>query len=103
MTDFDEFVIGRTPALLRLAYLLTHDRLLAEDLVQEALVKACRRWHRVVGADNPDAYVHRIVLNEFASWRRRRSSGERPDLIPDVAVPDLGDQVAERDLLWRLL
>ena len=34
---FDEFVAARSRALLRTAYLLTHDHALAEDLLQTAL------------------------------------------------------------------
>ncbi|GAB3873519.1 hypothetical protein GCM10028802_07560 [Terrabacter terrigena] len=35
--SFDDFVASRPTRLLRTAYLLTHDRALAEDLVQTAL------------------------------------------------------------------
>src|SRR5262245_55816737 len=43
-SEFDLFVRGRTPALLRAAYLLTGDQHLAEDLVQAALARTHRRW-----------------------------------------------------------
>ena len=49
MTDkvgFDEFVVSRSPALLRTAYLLVHDEGLAEDLVQTALTKSWFAWRR---------------------------------------------------------
>ena len=54
---FDEFVRARTPALARTAYLLTGDAHLAEDLVQTALFKAARAWHRIEG--DPEPYVRR--------------------------------------------
>lgn len=38
--QFDEFVVSRSPALLRSAYLLVQDAGLAEDLLQTALTKA---------------------------------------------------------------
>ena len=47
--DFHAFVVARTPALSRTAYLLTGDAHLAEDLVQTALFKAARAWHRIQG------------------------------------------------------
>jgi DNA-directed RNA polymerase specialized sigma24 family protein len=65
--EFDAFVV---------AYMLTRDMGLAEDLVQIALTKAHRRWRTSGGADSPDAYVRRIVVNEHTSWRRRRSNTE---------------------------
>jgi RNA polymerase sigma-70 factor (sigma-E family) len=101
--SFDEFVLARGPALLRFAYLLTRDSGRAEDLVQDALLKTHRRWDAVVRADRPDAYVRRIVVNDFLSWRRRRSSREVTGAVPETVMPDGTDRLAERDLLWRAL
>lgn len=105
--EFDEWVVARSPALLRSAYLMCGDAHLAEDLVQSALLKAFRHWHRVVTADSPEAYVRGIVVKEFLSWRRRRSTGERPaELLPDPPYDDPAlaavDPVA-RDRSWALL
>ena len=99
---FDEFVTGRGPALLRFAYLLSGDYGLAEDLVQGALVKAHRRWAGNLGADYPEAYVRRIIINDFTSWRRR-SSQVVVGQVPDTPYGDAADTVADRDLMWRAL
>lgn len=104
---FDAFVVERSPALLRTALMLCGDPHDAEDLVQSALARAYRKWRRVAAADQPHAYVRTMVVNEFLSWRRRRSAGEVPVAPadrPDVA--DAGDRpggVAERDAAWGLL
>ena len=37
--DFDDFVVARSSALLRVAYLLPHDSHLAEDLLQTSLTR----------------------------------------------------------------
>jgi RNA polymerase sigma-70 factor (sigma-E family) len=101
---FDDFVVSRGPALLRFAYVLTGDGPLAEDLVQEALVKAHRRWAgRQRLADHPEAYVRRIVVNQYVSWRRRRASTELPGRIPERPHPDSSDALAAHDEMWRLL
>jgi hypothetical protein len=55
--QFDEFMASRWPGLVRLAFGLTGDRWLAEDLTQTALAKAYAAWWRVRRADDPDAYV----------------------------------------------
>ncbi len=68
--DFHAFVVARTPALSRTAYLLTGDAHLAEDLVQAALFKAARSWHRIQGS--PEAYVRRILYTQNVSWWRAR-------------------------------
>jgi RNA polymerase sigma-70 factor (sigma-E family) len=67
---FHAFVVARTPALSRTAYLLTGDAHLAEDLVQTALFKAARSWHRIQG--DPEPYVRRILYTQNISWWRSR-------------------------------
>jgi DNA-directed RNA polymerase specialized sigma24 family protein len=73
--SFDEFVAARSHALLRTAYLLTHEHALAEDLLQTALTKAWFAWKLIDGA--PEPYVRKILFNTYASWWRRRWSGCR--------------------------
>ena len=71
--DFEEYVAHRGPALLRLATLVTGNEADAQDAVQDALSRALTRWDRIVLADDPDAYVRRMVLNAHTSaWRRFR-------------------------------
>jgi len=92
-------VAGRGRAHLRLAYVLCRDADLAQDLVQNALVKVHPRWDRV---DNPDAYVRRAIVNDFLSWRRRRAATEVvTDCLPETARSAVGPE--DRDAMWRLL
>lgn len=101
--SFGEYASVRTPTLLRFAYLLSGNREFAEDLVQDTLVKVYRRWPRVVKTERPDAYVRRMLVNEYLSWRRRRSGHERPGPVPDRGVPDAAQELVDRDMVWRLL
>ncbi|WP_432985697.1 SigE family RNA polymerase sigma factor [Dactylosporangium sp. CA-233914] len=105
--EFNDFVLGRSPALLRFAYLLTGDRHLAEDLTQEALVRAHRRWSGIESQEGPEPYVRKTILRQYLSWRRRRSSGERPVADPlelaAAAQPDAAGRIAEADAMWGLL
>ena len=82
MLVFEEFVATRGQALLRLAHLLTGDSHLAEDLTQEALAKAYRHWGRVCRAEQPEAYVRRILVREQLSWWRRANRREIPHPSP---------------------
>ena len=101
MLDFEEFVVARTPALLRFGYLLTGDAARAEDVLQEALIDAHRHWSRVTAHE---AFVRRSMVGEYVSWRRPRSSGELPGDVPDGPVPDLPDAgLAERDAVKAYL
>jgi RNA polymerase sigma-70 factor (sigma-E family) len=99
---FDDFVVARSPRLLRTSFLLTHDWGLAEDLLQTALARAWEAWHRIEG--DPEPYVRRILANSYASWWRRRWMGELPtEAVPEPAGPDPNSGVDERDRVWRAL
>ncbi|MCC9706305.1 SigE family RNA polymerase sigma factor [Streptomyces sp. MNU76] len=79
--SFREFVAGRSSALLKTAVLLSGgDRHAAEDLLQNALIKAAGRWHRI---DEPEAYVRQILYRQQVSrwrlkWRRRELTVAEP-------------------------
>ncbi|MER6675557.1 SigE family RNA polymerase sigma factor [Streptomyces sp. NPDC000983] len=104
---FREFVENRSSALLRTAVLLSGgDRHAGEDLLQNALVKAAGRWHRI---EDPEAYVRQVLYRQQVSrwrlkWPRRElsvaeppDSGARPD---DSAAADL--RLVMRGALARL-
>ncbi|MFI6762295.1 SigE family RNA polymerase sigma factor [Micromonospora sp. NPDC050417] len=65
-----EFVTSRTPALMRVAYLLTGDRHAAEDLLQSALAKTIPKWRTLRNAD-PEGYLRAVMYREQVSWWRR--------------------------------
>lgn len=104
--SFEDYVTARGSTLLRFAYLLTGDRHLAEDLVQEVLSRVHRRWHRMTHVEHPDAYLRTAIVRQFLSWRRRRASQEASlDALPEQpdAAPDHAGVHAVRDEMWRLL
>jgi RNA polymerase sigma-70 factor (sigma-E family) len=75
--DFADFVRHRSTPMLRTAWLLTGgDWALAEDLAQAAFSEVWRHWPRVSVMDAPEAYAHKVMLNTFLSWRRRRWTTE---------------------------
>ncbi|MFE6824517.1 SigE family RNA polymerase sigma factor [Streptomyces sp. NPDC057690] len=105
-TDFQDFVAARSTALFRGALVLTGDREAAEDLVQETLEKACRRWRVIEAKDAPDAYVRRIMVNLANDrWRRfrRLTTTHHPEGGDTVAPGDEYGQVDSRDELVRAL
>src|SRR3954454_21407484 len=98
--EFDSFVLARTQALLRTAYLLVHDEALAEDLLQTALTKAWFAWSRIEG--DPEPYVRTILVNTFASWWRRKWNGEHAYAdLPDR--PGRDDATEDRHDLWTAM
>jgi RNA polymerase sigma-70 factor (sigma-E family) len=68
---FDEFAGARLQAVLRFATALTGDPDLAKDLVQEVLIRVNGQWQKVGQLDRPEAYIRKMVVNEYLSWRRR--------------------------------
>ncbi len=70
---FTELYLRNAAEALRLAYLLTGDRALAEDLVQEAFVKLAGRFADLRNPSAFPAYLRKTVVNlARMHWRRRR-------------------------------
>ena len=81
---FSEFAEACTPSLFRTAYLMAGDHQLAQDLLQEALIKTLIAWPRLHDRADLQAYTRRIIITTSISWRRRRSFHERPtDTLPE--------------------
>ncbi|GAB3151276.1 SigE family RNA polymerase sigma factor [Micromonospora sonneratiae] len=103
---YEEFADSRLAALLRYAVMLTGDPHLAQDLVQETMVRVQLNWRRVDRADSPERYVRRMLTNQFVDWRR--GSWVRRVLLraepEELAVPtDHAQTTADRDQLWSQL
>ena len=101
--DFKAFAASRWPGLVRLAFGLTGDRWLAEDIAQTALARAYVAWRRVSRADDPDAYVRRILVNASNRRFRKRRFTEQPGELPDLPVDGPADLIGERAALFAAL
>ncbi len=101
---FEDWVRSRLAGLMRFAMVLCCDAGLAEDVVQEVLVKAYQRWDTIERLDRPEAYVRRMIVNEHLNWRRKWAR-----YLPSASVgatepvADFADENAERaELLAEL-
>lgn len=102
--DFHGFVAARSAALFRGAFVLTGSRDAAEDLVQETLERACRKWRAISAKDAPDAYVRRIMVNLANDrWRRFRRTAQHPVDGEPAAPGDEYGRIDSRDQLVRAL
>ena len=98
MRTFEDFARSNLPGLLRLAGVLARDRQTAEDVVQEVLFRASRRWDHIAASASPDAYVRRMVVNEYLSWRRKWARIiPRSEIDTGILAPDHAETLAERD------
>lgn len=71
----------------------------AEELVQEALLRACRRWSHVSRLDSPEGWTYRVAVHlANSAWRRRRAerrAHERHEPAGTVVEP-----APVEDRLW---
>jgi Sigma-70 region 2 len=94
--DFSAFAVSRWAGLVRLAFGLTGDRRAAEDLAQATLARAYVAWRRVSRADDPDAYLHRILANASTRRFRRHRVTERRGEMPETAEENPAGLAGER-------
>jgi len=98
--DFHDFVVAGSATLFRLARMLAPDPHAGEDLLQATLLKAWSAWPRVRRAENPDAYVRRVMVNLATKSRRRHWRGETPTaLLPERPAVDELTAIDNRDAL----
>jgi RNA polymerase sigma-70 factor (sigma-E family) len=101
----DDLYRRHAPDAVRLAYLLTGDRALAEDLTQEAFVRMFGRFRDLRNPDAFGAYLRKTVVNLTRSHFRRVKverayvARERTMSTTTSSQPD----VAARDEMWQAL
>ena len=102
LATFRQNVEATIPALRRYARALTRDSDIADDLVQDTLVRALRSEHLFHGGD-VRSWLYTILTN--LNRNRRRSLARRPLLLPiedndapDLAGPEAGGRDIERAL-----
>ena len=94
--SFDAFYLREYPKMVALAAAVSGSRLVAEDLAQEAMLRAHRRWDRVAGYEMPGAWMRRVTINLAVSATRRRRAdlrrmlrlGPQPSIPPPEPVDE---------------
>jgi RNA polymerase sigma-70 factor (ECF subfamily) len=102
VAGFRQSVEATIPALRRYARALTRDADIADDLVQDTLVRALRSEHLFYGGD-VRSWLYTILTN--LNRNRLRSLARRPAIAPiddndapDLAGPEAGGRDIERAL-----
>ena len=95
--SFRAYARARTTALTRIAFLLTADQQLAEDLVQEALLRVAGRWRTITNGGDPDPYVRKVLYHQhLAQARRQRIHAILLARPPERPGPDEPATIARR-------
>jgi DNA-directed RNA polymerase specialized sigma24 family protein len=81
---------------------LTGDPDLAQDLVQDVMIRVQARWRKIEQFDLPEKYVRRAIANGYVSWRRRWTVRNLIPfgIPPDRGTPDPAHEETERSALW---
>ncbi|MEU3895297.1 SigE family RNA polymerase sigma factor [Streptomyces sp. NPDC045251] len=89
---FDAFYAGSVGRLIGQLYAMTGDRAEAQDVVQEAFVRAWEHRHRLEADGAPEAWVRTVAWRLAVSrWRRVRTAlsfARRQGPPPNVPPPD---------------
>jgi RNA polymerase sigma-70 factor (ECF subfamily) len=70
--ELTAFVRTEHPRIVRAMTLMLDDRAVAEEIAQEALLRAASRWEHVSHLDSPGGWTHRVAVNLATSQLRRR-------------------------------
>jgi RNA polymerase sigma-70 factor (sigma-E family) len=103
---YDELVVARAPALLRLAVMLTGRADEGEELLQRTFLRAQRHAERIAAMGAPAAYLRQVMVNEHLSGLRalQRSPRTTTDTeLSTLASADEHGRVESHDQAWRAL
>jgi RNA polymerase sigma-70 factor, ECF subfamily len=101
MNAFRQSIETMIPALRRYARALTRDSDIADDLVQDTLVRALRSERQFIGGDLR-SWLYTILTN--LNRNRRRSLARKPVIMPlvDTAADASGTEAESRDISHAL-
>jgi RNA polymerase sigma-70 factor (sigma-E family) len=100
----EEMYVRNAASAMRLAYFLTGDRELAEDLTQEAFVRVAGHFRHLREPDDLPAYLRRTIVNLFTSQLRRKRLERAWLRRQKVLEPTTDDvDVETRDDLWQAM
>jgi RNA polymerase sigma-70 factor (ECF subfamily) len=103
--SFAAFYTASYQRLLGQLFAITGDLAEAENLLQEAYVRAFARWAQVHTYDRPEAWVRRVALNlaAMAARRLRRRGTALLRLGPPPVVPELSPELLDLHQALRAL
>jgi RNA polymerase sigma factor (sigma-70 family) len=103
--DIDDLLLAELPAVLRFARVLTGDRATAEDVVQDVVERLLVRPERLASIVYPQAYLRRMVVNQYLSWGRKWFRIQPRPTAFDAAGSDVdpAEVVGDRDELRATL
>jgi len=84
--DFDEWVAHNRTRLHKTAFLMCGDWYLADDLVQDALIKCFPKWQRITSHGDPSPFLRKTLIRLCMDHGRRPSRRE----VTSASISDQG-------------
>ena len=102
LESFESFYATEYPAVVGLAYALSGNRWVAEDLAQEAFLAAHRDWDRIAAYEQPGSWVRRVVANlSVSAFRRRVAEAKALGRLALGHAPAVAELPADDAEFWR--
>lgn len=107
-SHLEELYLRHAPQAVRVAFLITGDRQVAEDMAQEAFIRVAGRFRQLRFPDAFASYLRRTVVNLcIAEFRKRRREQAYMDQVTAgggtaAVFPDLESRDELRRALHRL-
>lgn len=73
--------------VVRISYLIVHDRQRAEDVAQEAFIQLLAHWNKVSRYELPEAWVRRVAIRIASRSARRERRRPALEGATDPSVP----------------
>jgi RNA polymerase sigma-70 factor (sigma-E family) len=108
--SFEDFYRDERARVLAVVFALCGSRPAAEELTQEAFIRAHAKWSDLSNYDRPDQWLRRVAVNlAVSAFRRRmaerravdRMTGWRPPVVDELAAPSADVWAAVRNLPRR--
>ncbi|MGI8757875.1 MAG: RNA polymerase sigma factor [Acidimicrobiales bacterium] len=99
--EFDRFCVDAWPRLVAALTLYCGDVHVAEEIAQEALLRAYQRWATVAALESPAGWAYRVGINLANSLLRRKRAELRArrrlanDRPPALATPEIDVSVRQ--------
>ena len=98
--NFPAFYRREYPNMVAIAAAVSGNRAIAEDLAQEAMLRAHRHWDRVSAYERPGAWVRRGTIN-LALSAAKRAAAEFPRVLRLAERSTLPEPDVADDRIWK--
>jgi len=99
---FPVFYRREYPKMVAIAAAVSGNRAIAEDLAQDAMLRAHSHWDRIANYDRPGAWVRRVTINLSLS-ATKRAAAEFKRMLRMSEPATLPEPEATDDAIWRVV